>query len=394
MRRLLAFLTFALAALPALPQQNNLAFEERYRLADTARFAVVAHSFSFFRNLEWFNPIADGKTLFGQQLAARALYRPAPGLLVSAGVYVWQDFGNARLQAVRPVYTLRYEAPTGRFAFNFGTLEGHLAHRQLEPMLDFERVITHRLEQGMQCQWTLPRLWADVWVDWQNMIYRYDKAQERISGGATLWPQLTGPTDDNASQLHGSASQRAPAASPGWRLFAPLQGKAYHQGGQLDTNAGKPPLASFFSGAAGLRLVFTSPRGQAFLLDGYAIGSHGVTTNPAYPSAIRDGHAWYANAQWANPVLTPMLSYYEGRGLYVPGGGQLYQSLSSQVDNAPRLYTERRRRLLILRLQKDFSLPAGLSASIRAEPYEDLDRQLFEYSYSLYLNWQPRVFLR
>jgi hypothetical protein len=379
LRLVLTLLVTLLTNTVVFGQQDNRLFEVRYKLPDslsdqsvsTARYGWAVHSFSFFRNLEWFNPIADGKTLFGQQLEGRFLYRIDSSLMVSGGVYGWKDFGSTGLKQFRPVYTLRYNRKWGggvpyQFNFLFGTLEGNLAHRYIEPMLDFERVITNRQEEGMQFQLLSERFFGDLYVDWQQMIYPYKQQQERISGGIHV--AYTAPI---TKQLE----------------FEPVvQVKAYHQGGQLDTTAGKRPATTFLSSAIGARVHIGRGLNNSFLADAYYVSSTSATVDSLFPKSILNGTAFYANGQWRNPVLTIMLSYWNGEGVYIPQGGVIYQSLSSQVDNEPKRLVQKKRELLTLRLIKDFRLARGVQASFRAEPVLDLKTGETDYSFNFFIN--------
>jgi hypothetical protein len=327
---------------------------------------VQAHAFSFFRNLEYFTPSADGKTLLGQQLALRGLLHPNENLTVSGGVYVWKDFGNNTLQAVRPVFTLRYQQK--HFAFLFGTLEGQLAHRQIEPLQDFEAVINRRQEEGFQFLYNSRKLWADVWLDWQNMIYRYSTDQERLQFGLHLRPVL--------------------AQTPHGTLTGVVQARAYHQGGQLDTTVAKVPPSTFWAMSPGLRYETDQTHPHSFMIDGYAVISQGITST--YPTDVRKGRGLYANAQWKNPWLAVMASYWHGSGVYVPGGGPMYSSLAQEVAAQARGQVLKTRSVLIMRLMRDFNLGSGCMLSLRAEPQYDFLLNQIDYNYQLFINYQPR----
>jgi len=345
---------------------DNRVFEERYRLPDSLRYGIQAHTFSFFRNLEYFTPAADGKTLFGQQIALRGVLHPSPALTLSGGIYLWQDFGNPTLRAVRPIYTVRYQKQY--FSFVFGTLEGQLAHRQIEPLQDFESVITRRQEEGLQLLYDGPRLWADAWLDWQNMIYRYSPQQERLQGGLSLHYALQ-QTDNN-------------------RLSLLAQGRAFHQGGQLDTAINKAPGTTFLAGASGLRYEAGLGNPHSFMVDVYGVRTHGVAS--LYPAAVRSGIGLYANAQWKNPWLTIMASYWQGNGVYVPGGGAMYSSLAQEVGASARGQVLKTRSLLILRLMRNYDLGSGCTLTLRAEPQYDFVLSQTDYNYQLFLNYMPR----
>ena len=75
-------------------------------LPDSAagQLRLSVHAFTFFKDNEYFNKIADGYTLFGTQLNPQLVYYPLKELRLEAGVFLWKDFGNPTLKQVRPTY--------------------------------------------------------------------------------------------------------------------------------------------------------------------------------------------------------------------------------------------------------------------------------------------------
>ena len=111
---------------------------------------LEVQGFLFNKDNEYFNKIDPGLTYFGAQLAPRLVYYPAGNLRLEAGVFLWKNYGTLRLRQVRPLFTLKYRQ--GPHTLLFGNLEGNLHHGYIEPMYDFERVMTDRLEEGVQYQ--------------------------------------------------------------------------------------------------------------------------------------------------------------------------------------------------------------------------------------------------
>jgi hypothetical protein len=344
---------------------NNRAFEERYTLPDSSTVGITAHSHSFFRNLEYFTPAADGKTLFGQQLTLRGLYRPSPYVTLSGGAFVWKDFGNPALQDIRPVFTVRYQK--NHFALLFGTLEGHLNHRQIEPLQDFESVITNRQEEGFQFLYNGPKFWADVWLEWQNSIYRYSKEQEQLQVGVNLMPTL-----------HTSDSDRVQGI---------LQARAFHRGGQLDTSPKKLPGVTFWAVSPGVRFDTYINSNNRVQVDLYIVGTGSSTT--LHPKQVRQGIGFYGNIQWKGKFITTMVSYWDGNGIYIPGGGPMYSSLAQEASAQAKGTVFNNRNLLYLRLIHDINLGPKSTLSLRAEPQYDLNLRSLDYNYQMYLNIMP-----
>ena len=354
---------YLLASNIALAQLDNRPFEERYS-APTKRFGIGAHSFSYFRNLEWFNPVADGKTLFGQQLSLRGIYKVDSNLSLSAGAFAGLSFGNKGLERIAPLFTLRYQKRN--FRLLFGSLEGNLSHRLYEPLQDFESVINQRLEYGTQFQWWHKKLWADVWIDWQAEARRFQPKQERISGGASSTYTL--------------------AEGSNYQIEAKGQARVLHIGGQLDTAANKPPLITTYATALGLRGSY-SPAENLSLFADIAYMHRGTSTRDStFAAGTKSGNGIYANA---GAILakrfTLMASYWNGSSFYFPNGGAIYSSISSSVNFDGQL-NSRNREIVILRAIANIKLADQATLTINVEPIYDLIRRKGDYGYSFYLN--------
>ena len=124
----------------------------------------------------------------------------------------------------------------------FGTFENSLNHRLIEPLFDFERVITDRLEYGFQLQYNNDRLFSDLWINWQNQIFPGDTTQEELEIGISV---------EYSFLKRGS-----------WDFRAPLQLFAFHRGGQI--NITDERLQTLVNGAIGATAVYTFPNGSFF----------------------------------------------------------------------------------------------------------------------------------
>lgn len=356
---LMAF--FRLAALAQLP---NEAFEFRRPLvpADSQRVKLGIYMLGFNKNNEYFNKIADGYTLFGFQAVPYLTYQPTKRLRIDAGLLVRKDFGNPAISAVEPLISIRYEQ--GPFNVVFGTLEGSLNHRLIEPLYDFERVMTDRLEEGLQFLYQKPSTFLDIWINWERMIYRGSPYQEEVSGGFSFNQKLLG-------------NER-------WKLKLPLQFLAYHKGGQIDR--ARQPLETFVNAAAGLELRKDWEQGllRSLRFQPYAVWYRDFSHELLQP--YTEGRGWYVNLAAASKHFEAMLSYWQGEGYMAIKGGALYQSASSTY-RWPE-HTEDRRELLILRLMLQMPVARNLEVSTRFEPHYDLVHNKFEFSHGMYLNYK------
>lgn len=358
------------ASTPARAQLDNRAFLFRAPLgpAYERQLRLDVQGFLFNKDNEYFNKIDPGLTYFGAQLAPRLVYYPAGNLRLEAGVYLWKDYGTPRLQQVRPLFTLKYRQ--GPHTLLFGNIEGHLHHGYIEPLFDFERVITNRLEEGLQYQLQTPRTTLDAWVNWQRQQYRFSNFQEEVAGGLSSEHRLLGD-------------------STGWLLQLPVQFTATHRGGQLDTI--DVPLQTLFNAATGLRVrrALAGNFASAASFDGYVTYFTDYSFTDVLP--FSRGTGLYLNAGLDTRLSNLQVAYWQGNGFISPLGGRLYRSVSVSV--ADPNYTERERQLLILRVLRDYKLPGNLVLTTRFEPLYDLNNGLFDFSFALYLNFNQSFLL-
>lgn len=355
---------------PAHAQLDNRAFLHRLPVgpAYDHQLRLDVQGFLFNKDNEYFNKIDPGLTYFGAQLAPRLVYFPASHLRLEAGVFLWKDYGTPRLKQVRPLFTLKYQQ--GPHTLLFGNLEGNLHHGYIEPLFDFERVMTNRLEEGVQYQLQTPHTFLDAWVDWQRQQYRYSNFQEEIAGGLATEHVVLGD-------------------STGWLVKLPFQFTGTHHGGQIDTL--DKPLQTLFNLATGLRVRRALPYKlvQAVQFDGYVTYFKDYSFTHLLP--FTHGTGLYLNAGLETPLSTLQLAYWQGQGHLTHLGGRLYQSAS--FSPADPNYVEKNRQLVILRVLKDYRLPGHLTLTTRFEPLYDLNNHLFDFSFALYLNFNQSFLL-
>ena len=255
--------------------------------------------------------------------------------------------------------------------FIFGNIRPHLNHNYIEPLFNFERVMLKPLEEGVQYRHLGQRLFVDVWVDWQRQQYRYSNFQEEIAGGI-------------------SGSYRLTPDQSAWQVAVPFQFTATHHGGQIDTL--NKPLQTLFNEALGLevRRSFGREAVHAIRLNAYALGfqDHSFTFGQL---PFKNGTALYLNGTLETKYADVMLSYFEGEHFIAPLGGDLYQGLSRTVSDPN--YTETVRRVLLLRLLRDFRISDAAALTVRVEPVYDFKSRKTDFSFGFYLNFRQEWLL-
>ncbi|RPD50005.1 hypothetical protein DNI29_04200 [Hymenobacter sediminis] len=340
---------------------------EEYPAEEAGDLRISLNAFTFFKDNEYFNSIVEGYTLFGTQLNPQLVYYPTANLRLEGGVFLWKDFGTARLRQVRPTFRATYAK--GAHTIVLGNIQPHLYHGYIEPLFNFERVISRPLEEGLQYRYNSGRVGLDVWVDWQRQQYRYSNYQEEIAGGLSGSVRLTG----NNSPV---------------TLFLPLQFTATHRGGQIDTI--NRPLQTLFNGATGLEARYQLPNKRTALrLQAYGVGFYDKSFT--YELPYKRGAALYLNGTVETRLLDVMLSYWQGQRYLSPLGGDLYQSASRSVTSPD--YRQPNRQLLFVRLMRDFSLGEAAAITVRVEPVHDFKENITDFSFGVYLNFRQEWLL-
>ena len=351
----------------ATPGQRRQALAPAPAEAGELRLAV--RSFTFFKDNEYFNKIVDGYTLFGTQLNPQLVYYPTKDLRLEAGVFLWKDYGNPVLQQVRPTYRATWTR--GHHQFVLGNIQPNLNHKYIEPLFNFERVMLNPLEEGLQYRYLGNRLFVDAWVDWQRQQYRFSNYQEELAGGVSTHYRVRGPDSR-------------------WQVAVPFQFTAQHHGGQIDTL--RKPLQTLFNEAVGIeiRRSLGHAKIQAFRFNGYVLGfqDHSFTDGQL---PFKYGRGLYLNTTLETRYAHVMLSYWQGSRFVSPLGGDLFQSASRTVSNPE--FLDRQRKILLVRLLRDFRVSDAAALTVRVEPLYDFSTQLLDFSFGIYLNFRQEWLL-
>lgn len=367
----LGVLLLLAASLKVSAQLDNSKFEQRSTInpADSNSLFLGINTLGFFKNNEYFNDIADGYTLFGYQLNPYLSYNPAPNFKLTAGIYLQKDFGNEGYEEIVPTFSLEYLH--GNTKVIFGNLEGSVSHRLIKPLYDFEKVMTDRLENGIQFIVDKDNLFFDGWVDWQHMLYKGENDQEVINGGLSF----------NYNVLK----------SDRLSLWVPLQFVVMHRGGQIDTSPA--PLQTYTNTAAGFMLKYAGREGafiESVITDNYYVVHKDFSTERLQP--YEDGSGWYFNAGIKSKANVDFLvSYWRGHEFISIAGGQLYPSVSSTIKNPNTI--EEERELLIFRFTHNLRVTDQIWLTTRFEPFYDLGNGNFEFSHGFYINYTTDFFL-
>lgn len=353
-----------LSPLGLTAQLNNLTLETFQHL-DSMRSRQLSfqfESFSFSKNNEYFLKVADGYTLFGHILSPKIYYQPAPHVQIEAGIFARKDFGNSAFTSVQPIFTVKIQKDSSQFLF--GNLEGHLNHRLVEPMLNFESVILNRQETGLQYTKRKENTFFDAWIDWQKMIYHGSDFKEEIFAGFSWDKKLIN--------------------RPRFSFSIPLQMTFQHRGGQTTTDTGQ--VITNINIAIGLEAEWqTIGFFQKIRFQHYFVG---YRQNANYHPFFPNGSGAFINLTAETKIVNLMISYWNSVGYLSDAGGDLYQSVGRTFKYGK--VVEKYRNILLLRAMKDWKIMNNLYLTFRFEPYFDFNNKGFEHAESLFLSYRKQ----
>jgi hypothetical protein len=329
------------------------------------------NNLNYLRNHEYFNKIWDGYTLFGTQLNPQLSYYPNARLRIDGGVWINKEFGREKIK-VQPTFSVKWNSEKGKNIFLFGNILGNINHNFLDPIYDYERLITFRNEYGSQWLHHSKYLQHDLFIHWDNMIQRGDTFQESFVAGYTAKIML----------LKKSSFQ----------LSVPVQAYLNHRGGQI--NITNKNLITLANSAMGLSLAKKKKEPAKSFINEWRIEGYYVTYKDLSPNKdqlYKDGDALMGNFLLKTRTgIDIMLTYWRSNQFMSALGNPLYQNVSS-IGQA---YFPEYRELLFIRFIWDKKLFDHFYAHFRLEPYYSIDESMFEYSYSLFISYRQNFLLK
>ena len=350
----------------AVAQLDNRLISDKLTLnaSDSNTWGLSFNNFNYLRNTEYFNDIEVGRTLFGYQLNPSLYIQPNSHVKLQAGVFVQSDFGgNPGYNKILPTFSLKITSgQKNTRSFIFGTLEGALAHRLIEPLFDVNTTITNRIENGAQFKIETPKSFFDAWINWEKFIERGSPFKEQFTAGISLNQHIY--ENDN-----------------GLYLSLVDQIVAHHHGGQIDKDTLNMTMQVNFALGAELGQIKKGWLDE-WRLDAYITDYHENTNSGYFP--YRSGNGLYSSLFVRKSAWGFMGSYWQGDKWIAPRGTTLYSSVSLDKPG----YTQPTRQLIFVRFLYNKSLADGLNLSARVEPVYNIQASILDFSYSLYLSYK------
>ncbi len=272
---------------------------------DSSHLLFHFDNLSYFRNAEYLSPIDKGSTYIGFQLLPYVQYSINKKAQIYGGINLRYDFGNPEIRSIEPYFKFTYEDVL-KHNIVFGSLDGTLQHRMIEPLYDYEKAITDRFEQGLQITKPGKVLDYDIWIDWHDMIYENDPKNEKFVAGYNFY---FNPVNKETDKLSLNA-----------------QGITVHSAGEIDKNSA--PNSVEYNFAYGLEYTHSFSDKTDLFMSGHVALYEDLSDNLV--NGVIDGVGHLGVLRLTHHDYQFVLNYWDSYQYQGPWGEQLYHSLGNK----------------------------------------------------------------
>ncbi len=362
-------------------QYNNILISKDSTCLKPKELTLGIDNLSFIKDNEYFNLIADGYTLLGNQTEVSLKYQAHQNYRFTVGFYALKYFGIKNFEPLIPYVGL--EIKKGRSRFNIGKLYTDQRHQLPDEIYAFERLLDdRRIEHGLQHRFNNNHWKTDTWLEWEQFIYKADHRRERLNFGQT--------TTFRQSLKH-------------WKITIPLQIYLQHRGGQInvrDSDGSQVNNAVVFANSAlGLTIENKLNKQMSFGVKYQYLRLDTNTDNPE-ELLFRSGfaHKWQAFVKYRYWHIC--VSHWNANKFVAPKGNDMFQSVSRRVEkyvdaqNQPadvfKYHTEPQRKLWILSTKYQKEIFQDLDLAFVVDIYYQLNRSSIQsvyYDSEVYHQW-------
>lgn len=359
---LLSILTPGLRAISLYPDSSKIS---QIYFADTSSLYFTFDNSNFLWNNEYFNDVASGYTLIGYHLSPTFTYHFSPHIKAQLGVHLLKYSGLNDFSNVLPRYALTYHK--NQMSFTMGALYSGEYHKLHDAVYNYERNFTHYQENGIQFRLDRKRIFLDVWLDWQNYIFRGDDKQEELVAGISTDPVWVSK---------GSFTMSSPA------FFL-----VTHKGGQI--NEGSHDMLTAYNYGIGLK-VNQQLKNNLLTDIGFDIQYMGFTDNsPSTLSLYKNGSGIMSNVKLWHKQSFFQMGYWQANQFLSLIGNPIYQCYSDKGSE----HHKTERALITNQLYYGKTLYRGIDLGIMGETYYDLNDGFFDYSMGIKITIHADFFL-
>ncbi len=263
-------------------------------------------SISFIRNNEYFNPITEGYTLLGFFFRPELVYTPTHKVTLRAGTHLLNYWGTENFAQVRPIFSVSLTVSKNTI-LTLGSLSGSDKHRLYDPHFSSERLYNEYAEDGFQLLTSGEHIFNDMWLSWENFIFKGDSTREIIAFGESFRYTSSQITDF-------------------MNLEIPVQVQLKHYGGQISNYP--EPVETFFNLAAGIKLNFKIAQERFGRVSAEYQQFINREFNGESTSGISSGRASWATLSYSIKTISAGVSYWKSHDFYAPNGNAIYSSIS------------------------------------------------------------------
>ncbi|MDF1546711.1 MAG: hypothetical protein P1P88_02740 [Bacteroidales bacterium] len=365
---LTALLLFSCVIIGA--QYNPPSFYQNKNIDTTLENSLVfrIENSNFLKNNEYFNDIIQGYTLIGYFINPKLTFYPAKNAKIEAGVHFLKYSGIDNFTKAIPTLTFHYKASKSTDII-LGTLYGTTNHEMIEPLFRYEYFYTDNVENGLQFLFDTPVYRGDIWINWQQFIFKGEDKQEIFTLGLS-----------NKIFLNHRENRHSFSIS--------LQSVFVHQGGQI--NETSKSLVTLNNTALGLNYTYKPENRfiKSASIESFYVGFIDMSTD--YQLPYIQGYGIYTNASVKASYFDFRVSHWYG-DYFVSGRGH---PIFTTVSTIYKSYSEPQRALISSRLMFEKNILKGLDIGAGFESYFDLYNYYVDYWYMFYINFNRDFFIK
>ncbi|MCF8231609.1 MAG: hypothetical protein K9J27_05410 [Bacteroidales bacterium] len=332
------------------------------------KLSLQVDNLNFFRNNEFFSGLTEGYTLLGFHITPTVRYHLRDKLTVKGGLHALKYSGRENFRKVSPYFGLQYRFSPG-FSMTIGSHSIKNRHRLVNPIFSVERKIDAYVENGLNFLYSKPDFYGNIWLDWEQFIYRNDPFREKFTAG-------------------GSFDWRVTSAASKVKLSIPMQFLVRHKGGQInDTGL---PTTSVFNYTSGAKLgysfshSFIRQAGINFLYLGYR------ELSDKDINLYKNGKALYPLAEARSEYSRLRIGYWHARKFYAPLGHPMFQNIAKEDATSGK----KKRRMLTAGFRYRRQVLEGVVISVDWDNYINTGNGDWNYTYALSVSFQEEFFLK
>jgi hypothetical protein len=323
---------------------------------------------NFLKNNEYFGDFIQGYTLIGYFINPKFVYYPAANAKIEVGAHLLKYSGIDEFSKVIPTLRFHFKASKSTDIV-IGTLYGSANHETIEPLFRHEYFYTENIENGLQFLFDTKIYKGDIWINWQQFIFKGDDKQEIFTLGLS-----------NKIFLNGRDKKHS--------LSVPFQMIFVHQGGQINQTEKK--LITLNNSAVGLNYTLNL-NGNFFkstTFESFLAGYNDMSTENQFPYI--QGYGIYSAASVKASYFHLRVAHWYGDSYMSGRGHPIFSSVSTIYDG----YTERERALINTRFMFEKNILKGLDVGAGFEVYSDLYNYTGDYWYLFYINFNRDFFIK